>query len=402
MNLIPAHRLPRRSLFALSLIFVGACNQTPTEITPLPRALGEVGAVRVQMESLAPLDPIVGGAYVLWGLGERNQASKLGAFFIDPTTGDVVDANGSPVDTFTTDEVALRTLQGILVTIEVNPEAESPTGMQIISGTFIDRVAELTVPISSSITSASGTLRVFTPTDGPDTNENSGVWMVDAAGEPSLNMPDTSAALQYETFIEIGGQNLNIGRFDLVDRRDDHCRFCAKPEADHIRTGIVFGHGQCAYMLAGTQFGQVALLLFFAAVLADLVDAQVGMGAVGQPHRGGGATDLLHGHAVSQVTQVRAAVLFLHGDAQQAHVTELWPQVCGKQVVQVDLFSAWCNLRLCELKHRIAQHVDVFTQVKVQHGIGRAHNIISLLIIVSMCVYLSPTRFVSDPVRQWP
>ena len=78
--------------------------------------------------------------------------------------------------------------------------------MQIISGTFIDRVAELTVPISSSITSASGTLRVFTPTDGPDTNENSGVWMVDAAGEPSLNMPDTSAALQYETFIEIGAE----------------------------------------------------------------------------------------------------------------------------------------------------------------------------------------------------
>ncbi len=227
MNLSRTHRPPRRALFVLSLILVGACNQTPTEITSLPRALGEVQAVRVNMESLAPLEPTTEGTYILWGLGERNQAQRLAEFFIDPTTGDVIDANGVAIDTFRTDEVALRTLQGILVTIEANPGAESPTGMQIISGTFIDRVAELTVPISSGITSAAGTLRVFTPTDGPDTNENSGLWMVDDAGEPSLNMPDTTAALQLETFIEVGGQNINLGRFDVVDNRDDFCRFCA-------------------------------------------------------------------------------------------------------------------------------------------------------------------------------
>lgn len=227
MNLTATNRLPRRSLLALSLILVGACNQTPTEITPLPRALGEVEAVRINMNSLAPLDQATEGTYILWGLGERNQTGRLGAFFIDPTSGAVVDANGAPLDTFATDEIALRTLQGILVTIEVNPESTSPTGMQILSGTFIDRVANLTVPISSGISSASGSLRVFTPTDGPNTNENAGLWMVDATGMPSLNMPDTTAALQFETFIEIGGQNINLGRFDVVDNRDDFCRFCA-------------------------------------------------------------------------------------------------------------------------------------------------------------------------------
>jgi len=216
----------RRPLFALMLILIGACNQTPTEITSLPRALGEVEAVRVNMDSLAPLDQTNEGTYVLWGLGERNQAARLGEFFID-ANGDVVDANGTPVDTFTTSEVALRTLQGILVTIETDPASQSPTGMQIISGTFIDRVAALTVPISSGITAATGSLRVFTPTDGPRTNENSGFWMVDDAGAPALNMPDTTAALRYETFIEISAQNLNVGRFDVVDKRDDFCRFCA-------------------------------------------------------------------------------------------------------------------------------------------------------------------------------
>lgn len=224
MNLTITRRLPLRSLLILGLVLVGACNQTPTETTPLVRALGEVEAVRINMEGLAPLTE---GTYILWGLGERNQAGRLGEFFVDPTTGEVVDANGAPLDAFTTDDITLRTLQGILVTIEVNPGTETPTGMQVISGTFIDRVAALTVPISSGITSATGSLRVFTPTDGPDTNENSGFWMVDDAGEPSLDMSDTSAALQYETFIEIGGQNINVGRFDVVNRRDDFCRFCA-------------------------------------------------------------------------------------------------------------------------------------------------------------------------------
>lgn len=222
------HLSPGRVASVMALLLFGACNQTPTEITPLPRALGEVEAVRFQASNLAPLDAATQGVYVLWGLRERNQAGKLGEFYIDPTNGDVTDVDGNPLDSFVTDEFAMRNITGILVTIEVDASTvESPAGMQIISGTFIERVANMTVPISADITSASGTLRVFTPTDGPGTNENSGFWMVDAADNPTLAMPDTSAALQYETFIETGGQNINVGRFEVTDERDDFCRFCA-------------------------------------------------------------------------------------------------------------------------------------------------------------------------------
>jgi hypothetical protein len=217
-----------RAFAACGLLAFAACNQTPTEITPLPRALGEVEAVRFAAENLVPLDPNTGAGYVLWGLRERNQASRLGRFFIDATTGEVVDASGNPLSSFTTDEFAMRTLQGVLVTIETAPDtADTPVGMQILSGTFIDRVAEVTVPISSAIDTASGTLRIFTPTDGPNTNENSGFWMVDPSGNPSLDTPDTTAALIYETFIEINGLNLNVGRFDFPSEADDLCRYCA-------------------------------------------------------------------------------------------------------------------------------------------------------------------------------
>jgi hypothetical protein len=214
-------------LFGCVLVLFAACNQTPTEITPLPRALGEVGAVHLIVESLAPLGDNE-GTYVVWGLRERSQTGHLGAFFIDPITGQMVDAEGTPISEFTTDEFPLRTLQGVLVTIEPDPNnTDTPAGMQILSGTLIDRVALLTVPISSSVTTGSGALRVFTPTDGPGTNENSGFWMIDEVGEPTLMLPDTTAALNYETFIEINGTNINVGRFDVVDQRDDQCRFCA-------------------------------------------------------------------------------------------------------------------------------------------------------------------------------
>ena len=63
------------------------------------------------------------------------------------------------------------------------------------------------------------------------------------------------------------------------------------------------------------------------AVAPQLVDAQVGVRAVGEPDRGRAAADLLHGDAVLEVAEPRAAVLLLHRDAVQAHVAELRPQV---------------------------------------------------------------------------
>ncbi len=73
----------------------------------------------------------------------------------------------------------------------------------------------------------------------------------------------------------------------------------------HVGAGIRLAHGQGADVLAGAQLGQVFLLLRLAAVLADLVDAQVGVGAVGQADRGRGAADLFHRHHVGQVAHVR-------------------------------------------------------------------------------------------------
>jgi hypothetical protein len=53
------------------------------------------------------------------------------------------------------------------------------------------------------------------------------------------------------------------------------------------------------------------------------------------------------------------------GHAVQAHVTELAPQVGGEQVVAVDLGRARQDFLLREIPDCVAQHVDVFAEVKV-------------------------------------
>ncbi|MNV41332.1 hypothetical protein D3C71_1329660 [compost metagenome] len=63
----------------------------------------------------------------------------------------------------------------------------------------------------------------------------------------------------------------------------------AQLHRDHVRAGARFAHRQRADQLAAAQAGQVALLLIFVAVLAQLVHAQVRVRTVGQRDGTGGA-----------------------------------------------------------------------------------------------------------------
>lgn len=214
----------RRLAFAAAVVgmtLLPACNNVPTEITPLPRAVGEIEAIYMQLNQLQPLDPATQGVYTLWALTDRGQADRITDFYVSDD-GAIVDASGTRIVRFTTENFALRKTISLLISIELSATpSDAPAGMQILSGTFVEGVAILAVPAPATIFSASGTLRLFTPTDGPDTNETSGVWAITASGAPSLLLPDTTAALQYETFVDVQGRSLPVGRFDRVDQKDD-------------------------------------------------------------------------------------------------------------------------------------------------------------------------------------
>ena len=145
--------------------------------------------------------------------------------------------------------------------------------------------------------------------------------------------------------------------------------------ADHVRARAGLAHGQRTDMLATDQLGQVLGFLRGVAVAADLVHAQVAVRAVGQAHRGAGARDFLHRHHVREVAHVGAAILLGHGHSEHAQRTELAPYVHRKLVTVIDLGGTRRDFRLCKITHRIAQRVNLVTELKVQTGQARrAHG----------------------------
>src|SRR5436305_14811843 len=96
-------------------------------------------------------------------------------------------------------------------------------------------------------------------------------------------------------------------------------------------------------MLAAHQLGQVSITLRIRAVQPDLVYAQVGMGAVGEPDRAGRARDLFHGNRVCEIAETGAAPALRHCHPQQSLFTEGRPEVTRKLVAAVDLRRPRCN-----------------------------------------------------------
>ncbi len=124
-------------------------------------------------------------------------------------------------------------------------------------------------------------------------------------------------------------------------------------------------------MLAGDQLGQEALLLLLGAGAADLVDAEIGVRAVAQADRGRGAADLLDGDDMLEIAEARAAEFLLDGDAVQAQLAHLGPQLAREPVGLVDLGGDRRDLGGGEALDLVAQRVGGFAQAEIE----RRHRI---------------------------
>jgi len=77
--------------------------------------------------------------------------------------------------------------------------------------------------LGSDFASATGSYILATPTNGADTNENSGIWFLSLeSGAPAagLSLPTLPAGWVYEGWAVIGGVPVTSGRFTAVDMVD--------------------------------------------------------------------------------------------------------------------------------------------------------------------------------------
>jgi len=203
-------------IILLLLLVLPACGQTPSEFRPLPAALGDLRGVALGFEGLAPLAE---GLYSAFLNLDNGDVVRLGGFNVNGN-GRPVDGQGNVIDRFTADQNLFSSVS-LVVSIEPLGIIGSTPGLApILQGPFIDGIASLSVPAPLFLNDASGSYRVFTPTDGPDTNEGSGVWAVSGGGEPTLTLPPLNNLFIYEHFMVIGGMPITMGRFVVADSAD--------------------------------------------------------------------------------------------------------------------------------------------------------------------------------------
>src|SRR5262249_36314539 len=119
-------------------------------------------------------------------------------------------------------------------------------------------------------------------------------------------------------------------------------------------------------MLAGDEVSEIAALLLVRAVAADLIDAEVRVGAIGEPDRGGRAGDFLHGNAVLEITEPCPTPFLLDRDAVHAELTQLGPEIAREHVAAIDFLGARRNAFSGKAAHALPQHVGRLAEAEIK------------------------------------
>jgi hypothetical protein len=147
------------------------------------------------------------------------------------TTGTFsVDGTGKLSETsFELDADDLSSATAFILTIEPNPDSSpNPSDVHILAGDFSGSSASLSVghgaALGNDFSSISGKYILATPTNGADTDENSGIWFLDlSSGSPAvgLDLPTLPSGWKYEGWTVINGVPVTSGTFTSVSAVDD-------------------------------------------------------------------------------------------------------------------------------------------------------------------------------------
>lgn len=141
------------------------------------------------------------------------------------------DATGNV--TTSIDRTQLEDATRYELTIEPDPDPSAdPSSTHILAGDFNGNVAALTIghsaALGSDFTDATGKYILATPTNGADTDENSGVWWLDNSNPPAvagLSLPDLADGWKYEGWAVIDGTPVSTGTFTDINAADEADEF---------------------------------------------------------------------------------------------------------------------------------------------------------------------------------
>ncbi len=143
-----------------------------------------------------------------------------------------VDANGNPSSSsFQADYAMLKDATAFILSIEPAVDSDpAPSNTKILAGSFSGSSASLAISdanaVGTDFDSATGLYFLATPTNGPASNETSGIWFMDPAnGTAGLTLPTLGAGWIYEGWVVIDGIPVSTGTFrsgDMADSGNPH------------------------------------------------------------------------------------------------------------------------------------------------------------------------------------
>ncbi|MCF6296640.1 MAG: anti-sigma factor [Flavobacteriaceae bacterium] len=134
---------------------------------------------------------------------------------------------------FTLKKDTLDLASKFVLTIEpANGDEAEPTNVHILGGDFSGSSSQLSIghdtALGNDFTSAAGKYTLGTPTNGADSDENSGIWFLDmSSGSPvaGLILPDLPAGWKYEGWIVTDGKPITSGKFTSATGVDEFNEF---------------------------------------------------------------------------------------------------------------------------------------------------------------------------------
>jgi hypothetical protein len=191
--------------FAMLLVLIIGCSDDETTNQP------ETGTLTLNFTGLDNLGSDY--AYEGWILVDSSPIST-GVFTVDDN-GDLSTSSF---------EVPLADLQAatkFILTIEPSPDSDpAPSNTHYLAGDFISGTAPLTVgdaaALGDNFATAEGVYILATPTNGGDSDENSGIWFLDFnSGDPiqGVFLPTLPDGWKYEGWGVIDGAPVTTGTF---------------------------------------------------------------------------------------------------------------------------------------------------------------------------------------------
>ena len=150
-------------------------------------------------------------------------AVSTGSFTVDDQ-GNLKDLNGNALSMQSVDKIDLSKVSKYVLTLEPSGDSDpAPSSIKLLAGDVTNNKATLAPNLGVSLSNIAGGYILATPSNGDNTNENSGIWYLDPSTGPgpSLTLPNlTSTSWVYEGWIVINGTPVTTGKFNATTGYD--------------------------------------------------------------------------------------------------------------------------------------------------------------------------------------